>query len=503
MPLGGRLLSILTALVICGISTGTAMAAPGDLDPSFGNGGKSIVDLGAAEFPLDGLLQPDGKIIVSGFRAAGTDVDTFAARLLNPQGTPGHRLRGRLRMVAAQLRPRVSTRGRPGPAARRQDHRRRDHGPRSPRASGSRSPGCSTRRAPSTRRRSPRTRRVSGHQVLEPLANEPNFGNALALQGGSIIVAGSVEFSSGEDFAATRVTSDGAQDFGFGTDGAGGAFVNFGGDDSARGRGRAARQQDRARGTAGDGNIGGGTPAAQRNPRQLLRRRRKGHGPGRGQRNAVVLQPDGKIVVAGEIVPDSPAMAVVRLRPDGSLDPSFAGDGRSAVDFGTPAGSAFDVALQPDGKLLVAGAAGDGPGNNDFAVARLQPNGLLDDTFGGGGKVRLQAAASEAASAVLVQPDGKIVLTGNSAAGPGQISDIALARLQGDPGGYVAASARQEGDGHRHQRQEQAEGNQEEGRDLGWWRQGHRQGAEGQRPDLWRQGPRQADRRPGQGHDAW
>ena len=97
---------------------------------------------------------------------------------------------------------------------------------------------------------------------------------------------------------------------------------------------------------------------------------------------ALALQPDGKIVVAGG---SNGAFALARYLPNGTLDPTFSGDGKVLTDFG---GVANALAIQPNnGRLVVAGWS-TARGNTDFALARYLPNGTLDATFGGDGTVR-------------------------------------------------------------------------------------------------------------------
>lgn len=105
--------------------------------------------------------------------------------------------------------------------------------------------------------------------------------------------------------------------------------------------------------------------------------------------NAVAVQPDGRIVVLGGVRTGAATsdFAVVRLMPDGAFDTSFDGDGRRLVTFGLsdPGGESYDIAqslmLQPDGKIVVAGAASSANGT-DTVVARLLSNGALDSAFG-------------------------------------------------------------------------------------------------------------------------
>jgi uncharacterized delta-60 repeat protein len=102
-----------------------------------------------------------------------------------------------------------------------------------------------------------------------------------------------------------------------------------------------------------------------------------------GHARAVVLQPDEKIVVAGWTEPYRGSdFAVVRYNGDGSLDPLFGVEGKITTDFGAN-DLAFAVALQPDGKIVVAGFSGsDPPSSSHFALARYNSIGSLDTTFG-------------------------------------------------------------------------------------------------------------------------
>jgi uncharacterized delta-60 repeat protein len=109
----------------------------------------------------------------------------------------------------------------------------------------------------------------------------------------------------------------------------------------------------------------------------------------------------------------------------GGLDPSFDPDGKVTTTFGdTESGSG--VAIQADGKVVVVGTSG-----NFFAVARYNPDGSLDDTFGAGGKVTIDmAGANEKATCVAIQDDGKIVVGGFSTIGGDD--DFLVARLKTD-----------------------------------------------------------------------
>jgi len=151
--------------------------------------------------------------------------------------------------------------------------------------------------------------------------------------------------------------------------------------------------------------------------------------------SSVVIQPDGKIVVAGGAFPlftFAGDFKVVRYNPNGSLDTSFGSGGIVTTFF--PQGSyAFAVALQPDGKIIAAGThfVDFNPGDmsdTDFALARYNPDGSLDTTFGNGGTVTTDFFGTEDdVFSVLIQPDGKIVAVG-SANDPANYYDFAAVR---------------------------------------------------------------------------
>src|SRR3990172_6011894 len=146
--------------------------------------------------------------------------------------------------------------------------------------------------------------------------------------------------------------------------------------------------------------------------------------------NAIALQPDGKIVVAGyggQFI----GFTLARYNSDGSLDTTFDGDGKVAADFGSPykAGLAA-LALQPDGKIIVAGQSSNGS-NNDFTLVRYNNDGSPDVSFGANGKVTTDFGNSDDfCYAVALQPDGKIVMAGRSS--NGNDFDFALARYNSD-----------------------------------------------------------------------
>jgi uncharacterized delta-60 repeat protein len=103
---------------------------------------------------------------------------------------------------------------------------------------------------------------------------------------------------------------------------------------------------------------------------------------------------------------------VRRLNADGSPDSNFGEGGAATVKFSDRSDSAFAVAVQTDGKIVVAGRS-SGQSNADFAVARLDANGVLDTTFANAGKQAIDFFGfTDFAESVLLQADGKIVVGG-------------------------------------------------------------------------------------------
>jgi uncharacterized delta-60 repeat protein len=138
---------------------------------------------------------------------------------------------------------------------------------------------------------------------------------------------------------------------------------------------------------------------------------------------AIALQGDGKIVVAG-LSDDNAALA--RYNPEGSLDPSFGDGGKVSPHAGSGMGVSA-LAIQEDGKIVVTGAVYTSMGSNDFAVARYQPDGRLDPAFGTGGRVTIDLSRDyDEAYALAIQADGKLVVGGLS------VSGISLLRYNPD-----------------------------------------------------------------------
>ena len=142
---------------------------------------------------------------------------------------------------------------------------------------------------------------------------------------------------------------------------------------------------------------------------------------------AAVLQ-NGKVVAAGFAVTGATTdFALTRYRPNGTLDTSFGNHGRVTTDIAGGAGDqATALAVQADGKLVAAGLRSSAAGL-DFALVRYWPNGAVDTSFGDHGRVTTDfAGGADAAHALVVQADGKLVAAGSATVGTNQ--DFAVAR---------------------------------------------------------------------------
>ncbi|MCS6916269.1 MAG: delta-60 repeat domain-containing protein [Chitinophagales bacterium] len=138
-------------------------------------------------------------------------------------------------------------------------------------------------------------------------------------------------------------------------------------------------------------------------------------GAGSDLANAAAIQPDDKIVITGYYDNSGNIdIFVIRLNYDGTFDATFGGgDGLASVAIGSAEDYANALALQSDGKIVVAGKATVGSGT-DFAVVRLNSDGTLDNTFSSDGKVTLNINGNDNGLAVALQSDGAIVVCGEA-----------------------------------------------------------------------------------------
>jgi uncharacterized delta-60 repeat protein len=159
---------------------------------------------------------------------------------------------------------------------------------------------------------------------------------------------------------------------------------------------------------------------------------------GSARANAVRILADGKILVAGSrdafilFVGQVHRILLARYDSSGNLDPTFGSGGTVLTDIGSGANSdiARAIAIQPDGKIVAAGIAEEPPGQSPSfgVVARYEPDGALDPSFGAAGFVLACSPNSEFFD-VALQPDGKIVASGAGTACPGNTYGWLAARL--------------------------------------------------------------------------
>jgi uncharacterized delta-60 repeat protein len=163
---------------------------------------------------------------------------------------------------------------------------------------------------------------------------------------------------------------------------------------------------------------------------------------GAGEGRSVVLQSDGNIVLAGSIVPgfDQSDFALARYTPAGALDNTFGQGGTVTASIGMYSHGSV-ARIQPDGKIVLAGYARDNSDRLHFAVARYTTSGSFDNTFGTGGKTVTPFGSSNSnAQAMAVQDNGRIVLAG--IVYDSNNVDIALARYLDDSSAGISDDER-------------------------------------------------------------
>ncbi|NRA11658.1 MAG: hypothetical protein HRT57_06870, partial [Crocinitomicaceae bacterium] len=143
---------------------------------------------------------------------------------------------------------------------------------------------------------------------------------------------------------------------------------------------------------------------------------------------SIALQTDGKIVAAGRSHNGLDYdFAIARYNPNGILDNSFGTNGLVTIDFGGYTDRAQSVAIQQDGKIIIVGEGSISSPITDFAIARLNVDGSLDTSFNHTGLLISDiTGTNERAFSVVIQNDGKILVAGQSY--NGSDGDFALAR---------------------------------------------------------------------------
>jgi uncharacterized delta-60 repeat protein len=261
------------------------------------------------------------------------------------------------------------------------------------------------------------------------VAQRVRSGGVARQSDGRIVVVGGAWSSPSGDIALVRFTGDGTLDATFGTGGV--VMTDLGGSEAASAV--VALPDDRlvvASRSVRDGSdrlylvrylsngaldVAFGNGGVVATPVDGLS----------GLPNGMAVQADGKIVAAGPAGPSG--VDLVRYTSDGTLDSSFAGDGTITTPMGVPGRHAswHGVAVQPDGKIVVKANTAIG-----VELARYHADGTPDSEYGTDGHVGLALAFS--ATALVVQPDGKLVLGGLWSCG--SACDFALARLTAQGG---------------------------------------------------------------------
>jgi uncharacterized delta-60 repeat protein len=418
--------AVIAAMLIAGATT--AAAAPGDLDPAYGTGGKTTVDFGGDDLVEASVLQSDGSLVTVGDTAPGTGGDDMAVSRLTPSGAPDPAFGsggkatidftgGDDKALAVALQPdgKIIVAGQT--------------------TGGLGGEQFAVARLTSVGALDP-TFGSGGETTVDFGGSQEGATGALVTPSGQIILTGFANpGATGLDFAAARLNANGSLDTTFGS--AGKTTVDFGGDDDGE---AATLTPDGHILIAGSTTASGGGDVAvtQLNPDGSLDTTFGTRGTatvdfgGSDLASSILRDSAGRIVVAGQTSAGTGGgdFAVARLTAAGALDPSFGTAGKTLVDF-SGIDRAFAAALAPDGGVVVVGGSNI-TGAGTYAVARLTAAGALDSAFASGGKATVDFGdgQGDVARAVVLQPDGKIVVSGTE----GNFN-FGVARLLGEVAG--------------------------------------------------------------------
>jgi uncharacterized delta-60 repeat protein len=429
----GALVVVAASAVL--VLAGLALGAAGDLDPGFDGDGRVTIDYGGADRANDVLVQPDGKVVTAGAEAAGMQ-GTFQVSRLNAGGALDIGF-GNVSIDFARAPDQAAA------VARQPDGRLV--------VAGQTGDNVAVARLLQDGGLDPSFAAGASGDDLDPADGrlEISYGGSadtgvdgardvLVQPDGTIVVAGFSVVPEGSNAVLTQLSASGA------ITGFGNQFIGFNGGAGAR---AVTRQADGRLVVAGITTGANGSDIAVARILPSTGQPDPSFSPGGADGDGrlvldlggsdvaedAVAQPDGRIVLAGRQQINAQDVLAIRLSADGSRDASFDGDGVARVN-AADVESGNAVALQPDGKIVVAGSVGD-----DHAVVRLQPGGSPDTTFSGDGlqTFGFPGAPSGAALGIALGADGGLVTAGVVNLNG---EDVAVARLQGDsaaggPGG--------------------------------------------------------------------
>ncbi|MGZ8652163.1 MAG: hypothetical protein ACXWX5_08310, partial [Actinomycetota bacterium] len=327
--------------------------AGGRLDPSFGDGGKVVTDLGANDYAFDVAIQDDGSIVIVGERGTAAS-GRFLVQRYRPNGTldpgfanGGTALTGFGRRLQSASAVAITTHGAIVVA-------------------GSTSNGITSRSAVARYLPDGRLDRDfggDGRVTTDVSRSGEQFTDVVVQPDGRIVAAGWAEGSLVPVFSAVRYSTNGRLD------------PSFSGDGVAR--------VDVA--------------------------------PGADRARAIARQDDGKLLIVGGVSAGGrDEWGMIRLGPRGHLDRTFGNHGRLVTDFGPGFDEADTVAIQDNGRLVVAGRIREGK-KDDIGVLRLKPGGGHDRTFAAGGRALTDVGGgSDAARDLTIARNGKIVVAGEA-----------------------------------------------------------------------------------------
>jgi uncharacterized delta-60 repeat protein len=280
-------------------------------------------------------------------------------------------------------------------------------------------------------------------KVMTSFGSSASVIRAIAVQSdGKIVAAGQSRTDSSNDFALARYNTDGTLDASFG---AGGKVITNLGYQIEECHAVVIQADGKivAVGTSGNDNaaVGSGITLVRYNPDGSLDASFGADGKVRTRINSVdsafaaALQPDGKIVVAGQSAVSFGVshFSVARYHTDGKLDTSFGAGGMVTTAFGNSVNQfANAIAIQSDGKIVALGTVVNA-NRGDFALARYNTDGSLDNTFGTGGKITTDfGSRSDRGGDIAIQSDGKIIAAGSSYTSNPDTDSFALARYNTD-----------------------------------------------------------------------